>query len=79
MKVRVEIHLQDLLTKNGMSQNELARRLELSPSTVNDMCKKPIKRINTETIAKIAEIFNIRDINDIISLEQVEYEEKSQS
>ncbi|CDQ39061.1 helix-turn-helix domain-containing protein [Virgibacillus salexigens] len=70
--MKVRIHLQEILKREGVSQNELAKRLNLSPSTVNDMCKKDIKRVNTDTIARIAEMFNIEDIREIISLDNVD-------
>ncbi|WP_077703133.1 helix-turn-helix domain-containing protein [Virgibacillus dokdonensis] len=72
--MRVKLHIQEILKREGVTQLELAKRLELSPSTVNDMCKKDIKRVNTETIAKIAEMFDIEDINEIMSLEKAENE-----
>jgi putative transcriptional regulator len=64
---KIRLNLQEILNDKKISQNELARRLELSASTVNDMCKKDIKRVNIETLSKIINMpeFNDVGINDL--------------
>lgn len=66
--MKIEILLQNVLDHNGVSQNELARRLGMSSSTINDICKSNVKLINLETFAKVAEMFDIKDINELITL-----------
>jgi DNA-binding Xre family transcriptional regulator len=65
---KIKLRLQEVLNENKMSQNELAKKLNVSPSTINDMCKKDIKRVNIETLSKVAEMFEIDDINEIITI-----------
>ena len=66
--MKIKILLQNVLDYNGVSQNELARRLGMSSSTINDICKSNVKLINLETFAKVAEMFDIKDINELITL-----------
>jgi transcriptional regulator with XRE-family HTH domain len=73
-KKRIRVKLQEVLTENGMSQNELAKRLGIGAATVNDLCKKDIKRVNVETLAKVAEMFDIEDITELLTLENKEGE-----
>lgn len=60
---KIRLNLQEILTNKKISQNELARRLELSASTVNDMCKKDIKRVNIETLSKIINMPEFKDVD----------------
>lgn len=69
---KIKLRLQEVLNENKMSQNELAKKLNVSPSTINDMCKKDIKRVNIETLSKVAEMFEIDDINKILTIEDDE-------
>lgn len=64
---KIRLNLQEILNDKKISQNELARRIKLSASTVNDMCKKDIKRVNIETLSKIINMpeFNDVGINDL--------------
>jgi transcriptional regulator with XRE-family HTH domain len=71
MSRKIRLRLQEVLDRYDVSQNELAKRLNLSPSTVNDMCKKDIKRVNIETLAKVADMFEIDDINELFKLEKL--------
>lgn len=71
MRKKVKLHILDVINKKGITQKELAQKLNLSPSTVNDLCKKDIKRVNTETLAKIAEMFDIDDIRELITIENI--------
>jgi DNA-binding Xre family transcriptional regulator len=73
---KIKLRLQEVLNENKMSQNELAKKLNVSPSTINDMCKKDIKRVNIETLSKVAEMFEIDDINEILTIEDDEQNEK---
>jgi len=73
---KIKLRLQEVLNENKMSQNELAKKLNVSPSTINDMCKKDIKRVNIETLSKVAEMFEIDDINEILTIEDDKQNEK---
>lgn len=59
---KIKLNLQEILDKKKVSQNELAKRLNLSPSTVNDMCKKDIKRVNIETLSKVLNMDEFKDV-----------------
>ncbi|MBY0597355.1 helix-turn-helix domain-containing protein [Bacillus bingmayongensis] len=71
---KIKIKLQDVLTENKTSQNKLAEILEVSPSTVNEMCKGDIKRANIETLAKVADHFEIDDIRELFEIIKEEEE-----
>ncbi|EOW9526593.1 helix-turn-helix domain-containing protein [Bacillus cytotoxicus] len=65
---KIKIKLQDILTENKTSQNKLAEMLGVSPSTVNELCKGEIKRVNIETLAKVADRFEIDDIRKLFEI-----------
>jgi transcriptional regulator with XRE-family HTH domain len=65
---KIKIKLQDVLSSNGVSQNKLSEILGVSPSTVNEICKGDIKRVNIETLAKAADHFKIDDIRELFEI-----------
>ncbi|HFK1761313.1 MULTISPECIES: helix-turn-helix domain-containing protein [Bacillus] len=65
---KIKIKLQKVLTEKKTSQNKLADILEVSPSTVNELCKGEIKRVNIETLAKVADHFKIDDIRELFEI-----------
>jgi predicted XRE-type DNA-binding protein len=60
---KIKLNLQEVLTKKKVSQNEIARRLDIGVSTVNDMCKKDIKRVNIETLSRIINMPEFKDVD----------------
>ncbi|WP_422424351.1 helix-turn-helix domain-containing protein [Bacillus sp. PSXD-155] len=65
---KIKIKLQEVLTEKKTSQNKLADILGVSPSTVNELCKGEIKRVNIETLAKVADHFKIDDIRELFEI-----------
>ncbi|WP_430793357.1 helix-turn-helix domain-containing protein [Bacillus thuringiensis] len=48
------------------TQNNLVElRKVINPSTVNEMCKENIKRVNIETLAKVSDYFKKNDIREL--------------
>lgn len=62
-------NLRDLLDIRGMSQAELARKIEVSPQAVTDWCRG-IKFPRNARLEQIAKIFNI-DAKDLIDIATV--------
>jgi HTH-type transcriptional regulator/antitoxin HigA len=50
--------LRELMTANGLSQNELAKKVRIAQSTISDILKGR-RKLNRDQIVKLAEFFNI--------------------
>ncbi|MFK4011830.1 helix-turn-helix domain-containing protein [Bacillus cereus] len=55
---RIKFKLKNVLIENKINQNKLVQILKvMSPSTVNGMSNRDIKKINIETLAKVSGYF----------------------
>ncbi|OFS52254.1 hypothetical protein HMPREF2873_05250 [Staphylococcus sp. HMSC075H09] len=48
-------HLQEILNKEGLSQNQFSKLSGVRPNTVNNICKNNLKRLELSTLEKIME------------------------
>lgn len=48
-------HLQEILNKEGLSQNQFSNLSGVRPNTVNNICKNNLKRLELSTLEKIME------------------------
>lgn len=60
-----------LLLKNNISIRQLAEKIDIAPTTLNDALKSK-KGIAIDSLIKIADFFNIT-VNDLCNTEFVEY------
>ncbi|WP_419955945.1 helix-turn-helix domain-containing protein [Neobacillus niacini] len=67
--MQVIIKLDQMLTKNKMSQHELARLTGIRQPSVNEMCRNQTARLPLKNLAKICEVLNC-DISDILELKK---------
>ncbi|WP_405169359.1 helix-turn-helix domain-containing protein [Paenibacillus sp. FSL H3-0286] len=63
----VEIMLENILTSKDISRRELARKTQIRPSTINEMCNNTSKMIPLENIASICVALEI-EISDLFKL-----------
>ncbi|MHA4095289.1 helix-turn-helix domain-containing protein [Bacillus cereus] len=55
---RIKFKLKNVLIENKINQNKLVQILKvMTPSTVNGMSNRDIKKINIETLAKVLDYF----------------------
>lgn len=60
------INLDHLLTVNKMSRSELARKIEIAPSTINAWYTKDYKGITLKNLVKLSKCFDIT-IEDLVN------------
>ena len=60
------INLDHLLTVNKMSRSELARKIEIAPSTINAWYTKDYKGITLKIFVKLSKCFDVT-IEDLVN------------
>jgi len=63
--MKIKIRLREILAERGMSQRQLARQMDLRPSTINHLCSDSVDRVYIRTLEHICEALNI-SIHDLI-------------
>ncbi|MNC55695.1 helix-turn-helix protein [compost metagenome] len=63
--MKIKIRLKDILDQRGMSQRELARQMNLRPSTINHLCSDSVDRVYIRTLEAICEALDI-SIHELI-------------
>lgn len=60
--------LQEILDKEGLSQNQFSKLSGVRPNTINNICNNNLKRLELSTLEKILEtLFNMGySLEDII-------------
>ena len=64
----VEIKLQQLLIKHKMTYQELSKKTGLNLRTISDLANNKMERIPKRAIGKIAAVFKLDDIRELIDL-----------
>ena len=72
MRLTVKVRLRELLKERGMTQAELAKISRLRTTAISKLCNQMRTSIYIEHTRKVAEALDIRDMNQLISLESVE-------
>lgn len=62
----IEIKLQRLLLDHKMTYQELSKLTGLSTRTISELVNNKQERISKEAICKIADVFELEDISEII-------------
>ncbi|MDF9845539.1 MULTISPECIES: helix-turn-helix transcriptional regulator [unclassified Paenibacillus] len=63
--MKLKIRLKDILDQRGMSQRQLARQMNLRPSTINHLCSDSVDRVYIRTLEAICEALDI-SIHELI-------------
>lgn len=50
---KIEIHLTELIEKNGISKNKLSQRAEMQQTQLNHYCNNTITRLDTDVLARL--------------------------
>lgn len=69
MNRRLELHIWDLLNEHNMSLRELSRKTDIGHARLSELANGKKQRIQIDHILKIAEVFDITDIRQIITIE----------
>lgn len=68
MTKNVNFKLKDLISNSNMTQKEIASKAGIRENTLSDLLKNDKKGIRFSTLEKLANVFDIQDINEIITL-----------
>lgn len=60
-----QFRLQAILQERGMTQRELAFRMNIRPNTINHLCSYKVNGIYFETLEQICKTLNV-DLKDLI-------------
>lgn len=68
MTKNVNFKLKELISSSNMTQKEIASKAGIRENTLSDLLKNDKKGIRFSTLEKLANVFDIQDINEIITL-----------
>lgn len=68
MTKNVNFKLKELISNSNMRQKEIASKAGIRENTLSDLLKNDKKGIRFSTLEKLANVFDIQDINEIITL-----------
>lgn len=69
---KLVIHIYDLINKHNISLRELSRQADIDIARLSELASGKRKRINIDYLIRIAETLDIDDINEIITIEDLE-------
>ena len=64
----VDFKLKELISSSNMTQKEIALKAGIRENTLSDLLKNDKEGIRFSTLEKLANVFGIQDINEIITL-----------
>lgn len=64
----VDFKLRELISNCNMTQKEIALKAGIRENTLSDLLKNDKKGIRFSTLEKLANVFDVQDINEIITL-----------
>lgn len=64
----VDFKLKELISSSNMTQKEIASKAGIRENTLSDLLKNDKKGIRFSTLEKLANVFDVQDINEIITL-----------
>ena len=68
MTKNVNFKLKELISNSNMTQKEIASKAGIRENTLSDLLKNDKKGIRFSTLEKLAKVFDIQDISEIITL-----------
>lgn len=68
MTKNVNFKLKELISNSNMTQKEIASKAGIRENTLSDLLKNDKKGIRFSTLEKLANVFDVQDINEIITL-----------
>jgi putative transcriptional regulator len=70
-KAEIITKVDRILKARGMTQGELSELTQLRPSTISEIVRGTRSVINKEHLARIAEVLEITEINDLVELRYI--------
>ncbi len=74
---RIQIKLDELIRREGISKNKLSHRAEMERTQINNYCKNDITRLDIDVLARICATFHcsIGDLLEYVPPERKKTEE----
>ncbi|WNF06366.1 helix-turn-helix transcriptional regulator [Brevibacillus borstelensis] len=70
MAVELRVRLKEVLKERGMTQKELAALTSLRENTISEVANNTRKTIDRTVIAIIADALNIKDLNELLHIQE---------
>lgn len=70
MAHEIEVKVKALLKENKMEQKELSALTGLSQRTISELANNKMERIPKTALCKIADVFDLNDIRDLIDFKK---------
>ncbi|RHW41942.1 XRE family transcriptional regulator [Neobacillus notoginsengisoli] len=70
MNIIIKIKIKELIQKRNISLRELSRLTDIRHSALSELANDKRQNINLGHIKRIAESLNIKDIREIINIEE---------
>lgn len=67
----IRLRLKEILEEREMSQRELARRMNIRPSTISHLCSDKVNAAYFDTLEQICKTLNI-GLHELLVMEEVE-------
>lgn len=64
----IRLRLKEILEERGMTQRELARKMNIRPNTISHLCSGKVNAVYFDTLEHICKTLDI-DLHDIIVME----------
>ena len=72
MGLIVKLRLKELLKERGLTQAEFSQLSGLRTAAVSELCNQMRTSIHVDHIRKVAEALDIRDMNQLLALVEVD-------
>ena len=70
---KINIKLDELIKKSGISKNKLSHKAEMQRTQINNYCNNKITRLDTDVLARICSVLDCR-IEDLLEFVPTEKE-----
>ncbi|WP_375338690.1 helix-turn-helix domain-containing protein [Brevibacillus borstelensis] len=68
--MELRVRLKEVLKERGMTQKELAALTSLRENTISEVANNTRKTIDRTVIAIIADALNIKDLNELLHIQE---------
>lgn len=72
MAKKIRIKLRDILEERSISQARLAEMTDIRPNAISNLARGYVDRLTIDHIERIADVLEINDINELITLEDAD-------
>ena len=66
---KIKLNINKLLKERGLSQRKLAQMSNVRAAAINQMSQNKREKVSLHHLERIANVLNIDDINELITLE----------